>query len=209
MATLTHCQVDRRRHAAVLDVGAERFGDPQSVQGEKRDEGVVAGSGVAGGDKDRAELVAVQPHGVGLVVQVRAAYVERRRALDQAVFGGVAVQASAPRYAARNAPSARRSAWVNTSSTGTSPADDTAVGTIPFQVWPRIASQGHETPSIDDHLNVGPCRRLRASGNQDEQIGGITAVLRASRWLQRRSVTDDLPARSCRRRIRGWSGSLR
>ena len=42
------------------------------------DQGVVAGAGEPGGDEHGAELVAVQPDGVRLVVESGSAHVHRR-----------------------------------------------------------------------------------------------------------------------------------
>jgi hypothetical protein len=47
----------------ILDVRPERLGNSQAVQGEQRDEGVVAGRAESGLDEQSAELVAVQPEG--------------------------------------------------------------------------------------------------------------------------------------------------
>ena len=65
--------------AQVLDVRAGRLRDPQPVQGQQRDQGVLAGSREPGGDQQGAELVAVQGHGMGLVVDRRPADVRGRR----------------------------------------------------------------------------------------------------------------------------------
>ena len=54
-----------------FDVGPDRFGDPQPVQREQADEGVVAGAAETGGDEHGADFVAVQAGGVGLVVEAR------------------------------------------------------------------------------------------------------------------------------------------
>ena len=59
--------------AEVLDVGADGFGDPQPVQGEQGDQRVLGWRAEPGGDQQGAELVAVQAHGVGLVVHPGAA----------------------------------------------------------------------------------------------------------------------------------------
>ena len=53
----------------VLDVSAGRFGDPQPIQGEQRDQRVLTGRAEACGDQQGAELVAVQADRVRLVVQ--------------------------------------------------------------------------------------------------------------------------------------------
>jgi hypothetical protein len=56
-----------------LDVGAGGLGDPQPVEGEQGDQRVLSRCAEPGGDKQRAELVAVRPGGMGLVVEARAA----------------------------------------------------------------------------------------------------------------------------------------
>ncbi|MCA1693586.1 MAG: hypothetical protein LC749_02025, partial [Actinobacteria bacterium] len=48
-----------------FDVGAERFVDPQPVDGQQRGQRVVAGRRKPGGDEQCADLVAVEPGGVG------------------------------------------------------------------------------------------------------------------------------------------------
>ena len=53
-----------RASGELVDVGAERFGDPQTVQGQQRDEGVFLGGAEASSDEQGAELVAV--HGDGM-----------------------------------------------------------------------------------------------------------------------------------------------
>jgi hypothetical protein len=60
-----------------FDVGAERFGDPQPVQGQQRDQGVFAATGQHGGDQEGADLVAVQTNGPGLLVEFRSADMRR------------------------------------------------------------------------------------------------------------------------------------
>jgi hypothetical protein len=62
----------------VFDVGADGFGDPQPVECQHTDQGVISGGGQSGGDKHGADLVAVQPRGVGLVVQAGSAHVRGR-----------------------------------------------------------------------------------------------------------------------------------
>ena len=76
-----------------LDVGAERFGDPQPVDRQQGDERVLAGRGQPGSDEEGADLVAVQAGGVRLVVQAGPADMRRRRPLEQALLFGVAVEA--------------------------------------------------------------------------------------------------------------------
>jgi hypothetical protein len=79
--------------AKVLDVSAEGFGDPQPVEGQQADQGVIPGPGQPRGHQHGADLVAVQAAGVGLVVQAGAAHMRRRRDRDQALLFGVAVEA--------------------------------------------------------------------------------------------------------------------
>jgi hypothetical protein len=56
----------------VVDVGAEGFGDAQPVQREQASECVVAAAAESGLDEERAEFVAIQAEGRGLVVLFRA-----------------------------------------------------------------------------------------------------------------------------------------
>jgi hypothetical protein len=51
-----------------LDLRADRLRHPQSVQRQQRDQGVLSGRAEPGGDEERADLVAGQADGVGLVV---------------------------------------------------------------------------------------------------------------------------------------------
>jgi hypothetical protein len=44
-----------------LDVGAGGFADPQRVQGQQRDQGVLGGRAKAGGDEQGPDLVAPLP----------------------------------------------------------------------------------------------------------------------------------------------------
>ena len=74
---------DRQRpvpalQAQVLDVGAGSLGDPQPVQREQRDQRMLDRRPEPGGDQQRAELVAVQRDGMGLVIQPRTADVRGR-----------------------------------------------------------------------------------------------------------------------------------
>ena len=59
-------------HAYRLDVRAERFADPQPVEGEERDQRVITRGTKAGLDEEAAELVAVQPEGAGLDIDLGA-----------------------------------------------------------------------------------------------------------------------------------------
>jgi hypothetical protein len=77
----------------VLDVGADGLGDPQPVERQHTDQGVIAAAGQSGGDQHGADLVAVQAGGVGLVVKARSPHVRRRGHGDQALLFGVPVEA--------------------------------------------------------------------------------------------------------------------
>jgi hypothetical protein len=59
--------------AQSLDVGAGGLGHPQPVEGQQRDQGMLGRGAEPGRDEERAELVAVQPGGMGLIVQVGSA----------------------------------------------------------------------------------------------------------------------------------------
>jgi hypothetical protein len=74
------------------DVGAGGFGDPQSVQGEQRDEGMFGSCAKTGDDQEGADLVTVQAGDVGLVVQPGTADVHCRGVSEQFLFDGVAVE---------------------------------------------------------------------------------------------------------------------
>jgi hypothetical protein len=54
-------------HAERLDVGADRFGDPQPVKGQERDKILSGGGAESGGDEDGSDLVAFQDDRVGLL----------------------------------------------------------------------------------------------------------------------------------------------
>jgi hypothetical protein len=76
----------------VVDVGPERLGDAQSVEGQQRRQGVVPGRPEVGLGEEGAQLVAVEAERVGLVVDPRAAYVGGRVALDEPLLLAVAVK---------------------------------------------------------------------------------------------------------------------
>jgi hypothetical protein len=76
-----------------FNVGTDLFRDPQPVQRQHGDQGVIAGPGETGGDKHRPDLVAIQPGGIRLIIQPRPANVHRWRVIQQAFFDGVVVQA--------------------------------------------------------------------------------------------------------------------
>jgi len=73
----------------VLDAGAGRLADPQPVQRQQGDQGVLGGWPEPGGGQDRAELVAVQRGGVRLVVQPGSADVRGRGVLEELFPGRV------------------------------------------------------------------------------------------------------------------------
>jgi len=75
-----------------LDVGADRLGGRQAVQGEERDEGVLGRWAEPGGDQERTYLVAVEAGRVALVVQAGAAYMDRWRSANQALLFGIALE---------------------------------------------------------------------------------------------------------------------
>src|SRR5260221_2388203 len=75
-----------------LDVGAGGFGDAQPVEGQQRDQRVLAGRAEPGGDQQRAELVAVQPGGVRLIIQPWPPDMGRGRVSEEFFFDGVPVE---------------------------------------------------------------------------------------------------------------------
>lgn len=76
-----------------LDVRPGRLRYPQPVEGQERDQGMLAGRAERGGDEERTDLVAVQADGVRFVVDPRAADMDRRGVGNQAFLLGVAVEA--------------------------------------------------------------------------------------------------------------------
>jgi len=78
--------------AQVLDVGAGGFGDPQPVQGEQRDQRIIAWRAEPGGDEQRAELIAIQRDGVRLVIDSGPSHVGGGRAVQEPFFDGVLVE---------------------------------------------------------------------------------------------------------------------
>ncbi len=69
--------------AELPDVRAGRLGDPQPVQRQQRDEGMLGGRPETGGDQDGAELIAVQRGGVRLIIKPGTADVRRRGMLEK------------------------------------------------------------------------------------------------------------------------------
>src|SRR5215470_11455298 len=85
---------DRQRPVAALgaerlDVGAGGFGYAQPVEGEQRDQRVFGSGAEPGRDQQRADLVAVQPGGMGLVVDPRPTDVHGRGMIQQVLLDGV------------------------------------------------------------------------------------------------------------------------
>ena len=78
--------------AQLIDVSAGGLGDPQPVQRQQRDQGVLGGWAESGGDQDGAELVAVQGGGVRLVVQPGAPDVRGRGVLEELFLDSVFVE---------------------------------------------------------------------------------------------------------------------
>ena len=76
-----------------LDVGPDRFGDPQPVERQQGDQRVLAGRAEPSGDEHRSDLVAIRADGMGFVVKPWAADMDCRRMGNQAFLLGVAVEA--------------------------------------------------------------------------------------------------------------------
>ena len=62
------------------------------VERQQGDQRVLARCAQPGGDQQRPEFVAVQPGGVGLIVQARAAHVRGRGVIEQVFFDRVPVE---------------------------------------------------------------------------------------------------------------------
>jgi hypothetical protein len=77
----------------VFDVGADGLGDPQPVEGEQANQGVIPRVGQPSGDQQGTDLVAVQAGGMGFVVQAGSPHMGRRRDRNQVFLFGVAVEA--------------------------------------------------------------------------------------------------------------------
>ncbi len=71
----------------VVDVGAEGFGDAQPVQCEQARECVIPSTAESGLDEERAEFVAIEAEGGGLVVLFRATDMGGWVAFDQPLLG--------------------------------------------------------------------------------------------------------------------------
>jgi hypothetical protein len=75
--------------AQVLDVRTGGLRYPQAVEGKQGDERVLEDRAEAGGDQERAELVAVQGGGVRLMIQPRSADVGGRGVVEEFFLDGV------------------------------------------------------------------------------------------------------------------------
>ena len=73
----------------VLDIGAQRLGDPQAVEGEQRDHCVLPRVPQAGDHERAPDLVAIKSHGVRLHVDARTA---------TWTPGDIAINPSSPAY---------------------------------------------------------------------------------------------------------------
>ena len=80
--------------AESFDVGADRFGDPEAVEGQQRDQGMLGGGAESGGDQLDADLVAVQADGVRLVVEAGSTDVDCRGVGEKTLLFGVSVEAA-------------------------------------------------------------------------------------------------------------------
>ena len=87
-------------HVQVVDADAERFADPHAVQGQQRDEGVIASRSQPGLDEQGAELVAVQAQRPRLGVDLGAPDVGGRIPGQESFEVAVAVEAAQRRQAA-------------------------------------------------------------------------------------------------------------
>jgi len=85
--------------AKSVDVSAQGLGDAQAVQSEQARQGVILSRSETDGNQEGTELVAIQAHGVGLVVQAGPADVHSRGVLDEPFLLGVAVEAHDGRQA--------------------------------------------------------------------------------------------------------------
>jgi hypothetical protein len=65
-----------------LDVGPDRFGHPQTIECQQRDQRMLGCGAETSGDEEGADLVAVQADGVGFVVDPGAADMDSRRMGD-------------------------------------------------------------------------------------------------------------------------------
>src|ERR1017187_1784802 len=81
-----------------LDVRAGGLGDPQAVDGQQGDQGMLGGRAEPGGDQQCADLVAVQAGCMRLVVQARPADMHCRGMIPKFLLDGVPVE---PRYRAQ------------------------------------------------------------------------------------------------------------
>src|SRR5262245_13454609 len=75
-----------------FNVGASSFGDPQSIQRQQGDQRVLRRRAQPSSDQQRAELVAVQPSGVRVVVQPGPADIDSRGVIEQVLLDRVPVE---------------------------------------------------------------------------------------------------------------------
>jgi hypothetical protein len=75
-----------------LDAGTGGLRDPQAVKGQQGDQRMLGRISEPGSNQDRTELVAVQPGGMRLIIQPRAADMRGRRMIQQVFLYGVAVK---------------------------------------------------------------------------------------------------------------------
>jgi hypothetical protein len=78
--------------AQALDVSAGRLRNPQAVQREQGDKSVLGRRAEPGGDQQRAELVAVQPGGVRLVIDPGPADMGSRVVIQQLFLDRISVE---------------------------------------------------------------------------------------------------------------------
>lgn len=85
-----------------LDVGTERFGHPQPVDGQQRHQRMLGRRRKPSREEQRTHLIAIQPGGMGLVTESRSANMRGRRPLQQALLLGIPVGARHHAQAARH-----------------------------------------------------------------------------------------------------------
>src|SRR6266700_1956483 len=78
--------------AQVLYISAGGLGDPQPVQREQRDQRMLGRRAKPGGHQQRAQLVAVQGGGMGLVIQPRPSHVSGRGMVQELFLDRVPVE---------------------------------------------------------------------------------------------------------------------
>lgn len=76
-----------------FDVRPGGFRDPQPVEGKQAEQRMVLGASETGGDEHRADFVAIQPSGVGLVIESRSTNMRGGRLGDEVLLLGVPIEA--------------------------------------------------------------------------------------------------------------------